>query len=124
MTRHAAAAHGPRRAHRSVAAQASEQGSFVDVVVSSGTMSPLMLARFLSETFGMPMMDLLALDDALTKLTQTDAQLSRVVELRAFGGLTTREIAQVLDVSERTVERAWATARAWLRVELGTQILP
>jgi RNA polymerase sigma-70 factor (ECF subfamily) len=64
-------------------------------------------------------LDLLALDDALTKLAKTDARLSRIVELRAFGGLTTGEIAEALGTSERTVEREWATARAWLRVELG-----
>ena len=64
-------------------------------------------------------LDLVALDDALTKLAKTDLRLSRVVELRYFGGLTTKEVAEVLGVSVATVEREWATARAWLRVELG-----
>jgi type IV pilus assembly protein PilB len=53
----------------------SGQGSFVDELVSSGTMSPLKLARFLSETFGMPMMDLLALDVAALPLDSIDRKL-------------------------------------------------
>jgi len=63
-------------------------------------------------------LDLLALDDALASLAKSDVRLSRVVELRYFGGLTTKEAAEVLGVSVATVERDWATARAWLRVEL------
>jgi RNA polymerase sigma factor (TIGR02999 family) len=59
--------------------------------------------------------DLVALDDALRELEAVDPQLSRVVELRYFGGLTTREAAEALGISTRTLEREWATARAWLR---------
>ena len=62
--------------------------------------------------------DLVALDDALTDLAGFDPRLARVVELRFFGGLTTREAAAVLGVSTATVEREWATARGWLRREL------
>jgi RNA polymerase sigma factor (sigma-70 family) len=61
---------------------------------------------------------LIALDGALTKLTGRDPRLARVVELRFFGGLTTRETAQVLGVSTATVEREWAHARAWLYREI------
>lgn len=68
--------------------------------------------------------ELLALDDALTKLADLDEQLARVVELRAFGGLSTREVAETLGVSERTVERAWTTARTWLRMELSREVRP
>jgi RNA polymerase sigma-70 factor (ECF subfamily) len=68
--------------------------------------------------------DLLALDDALRKLEKADPRLGRVVELRYFGGLTTKEAAEVLGVSIATVEREWATARAWLRVELGKVARP
>jgi RNA polymerase sigma-70 factor, ECF subfamily len=64
-------------------------------------------------------LDLVALDDALTKLARAAPRLSRVIELRYFGGLTTKEVAEVLDVSITTVEREWVAARAWLRVELG-----
>jgi RNA polymerase sigma factor (TIGR02999 family) len=61
---------------------------------------------------------LLDLDAALEKLAGLDERQARVVELRAFGGLTNAEIAALLGVSERTVERDWRFARAWLRREL------
>ena len=57
---------------------------------------------------------LLALDDAMTSLAGLDPQLSRVVELRFFGGLTINETAEVMKVSVSTVERDWSVARAWL----------
>ena len=57
---------------------------------------------------------IVALDEALTKLEQFDSRKSTVVELRYFGGLTTDEIAQHLDVSPITVKRDWSLARAWL----------
>ncbi len=58
--------------------------------------------------------DLLGLDEALTELEKFDAELSRLVTLRFFGGLTEVETAEVLGVSERTVRRGWSVARAWL----------
>lgn len=64
--------------------------------------------------FEQPDIDMLALDDALVELAQLDPRKSRIVELKFFGGLTTQEIAEVEDVSTRTVERSWALARAWL----------
>jgi RNA polymerase sigma factor (TIGR02999 family) len=65
-----------------------------------------------------PGIDLVALDDALSKLTVLDAQQARLIELRFFGGLSIEEAAIVLGVSPATVKREWATARAWLRREL------
>jgi RNA polymerase sigma-70 factor (ECF subfamily) len=62
--------------------------------------------------------DLLALDEALERLAAMDPALARVVELRYFGGLTTREAAEATGVSTATIEREWATARGWLRREL------
>jgi RNA polymerase sigma factor (TIGR02999 family) len=62
--------------------------------------------------------DLVALDDALTALAETDEQKCRIVELRYFGGLTEVEVAEVLGVSERTVRRGWTLAKAWLRREI------
>ncbi len=62
--------------------------------------------------------ELVALDDALTRLGELDERLPRVVELRFFAGLKEQEIAEVLDTSERTVQRDWARARAWLYKEL------
>jgi len=63
--------------------------------------------------------DLLALDEALERLAELDERHASVVELRFFGGLTIDEIAEVLDVSPRTVDGDWAFARSWLRVQLG-----
>ena len=62
--------------------------------------------------------ELLALDDALTRLAEMDPRKGQVVELRYFGGLTTEEAAEALAVSTATVERDWSTARIWLRREL------
>jgi RNA polymerase sigma factor (TIGR02999 family) len=58
--------------------------------------------------------DILALDNLLSKLATVDPRAAQVVELRFFGGLQEQEIAQALGVSEITVKRDWAAARAWL----------
>src|SRR5262245_29626457 len=63
-------------------------------------------------------LDLVALDQALTRLAEFDPQQTRIVELRFFGGLTVEETADVLGVSPTTVKREWASARAWLHHEL------
>lgn len=57
---------------------------------------------------------LLALDEALDRLADNAPRKAQVVQYRFFGGMTHRAIAQVLDVSTRTVERDWRAARAWL----------
>jgi len=64
--------------------------------------------------------DLLVLDEALERLAKMDPQLAQVVELRFFAGLQMQEIGPLLGVSTSSVERAWRTASAWLRAELGT----
>jgi RNA polymerase sigma factor (TIGR02999 family) len=58
--------------------------------------------------------DMLALDEALSKLERNDPRAAKVVELRFFGGLTEDEVAEVLGVSAITVKRDWRAARAWL----------
>ncbi|MCA9001715.1 MAG: sigma-70 family RNA polymerase sigma factor [Planctomycetes bacterium] len=58
------------------------------------------------------------LDEALTKLGHMDPDLAQVVELRFFGGRTNAQTAEVMGLSERSVDRAWSTARAWLRRQL------
>jgi RNA polymerase sigma factor (TIGR02999 family) len=63
--------------------------------------------------------DLLAIDDALNQLASVDARKSQVVELRFFGGLSVKETAEVLKVSQETVLRDWRLAKAWLLGELG-----
>jgi RNA polymerase sigma factor (TIGR02999 family) len=59
--------------------------------------------------------DLLALDEALEVLAREDERVARIVDLKFFGGFTTEEIADALEVAPRTVERDWDFARAWLR---------
>ena len=59
--------------------------------------------------------DVLALDEAIERLAGLDPQLVEIVDLMFFAGLTAGEAADVLDVSSRTVERGWRTARAFLR---------
>ena len=62
--------------------------------------------------------DLIALDLALNKLEEFDSIKAKIVEMRHFGGLEVKEVAEVLHVSEITVMRHWKLAKAWLRTEL------
>lgn len=62
--------------------------------------------------------DLVNLDEALKELARMDARQGRIVELRFFGGLSIEETADVLSLSAATVERSWASARAWLYRQL------
>jgi RNA polymerase sigma factor (TIGR02999 family) len=66
--------------------------------------------------------ELIALDDALNDLAKLDERQSKVVELRFFGGLTEGEIAEVLQVSPRTVSSDWNLARSWLMRELSRSV--
>lgn len=63
-------------------------------------------------------LDLLALDEALGRLATLHERQARIVELRFFGGLGLKEVAEILEVSPRTVDGDWSMARAWLRREL------
>ena len=63
---------------------------------------------------------LLEVNEALDRLAALDSTKAEVVKLRFFAGLENREIAESLGVSERTVERAWRFAKAWLLADLGT----
>jgi RNA polymerase sigma-70 factor, ECF subfamily len=62
--------------------------------------------------------DVIAVDEALTRLAEFDPQQARLVELRFFGGLSIEEAAEVLGVSRTTVKRNWNLAKAWLAREL------
>lgn len=62
--------------------------------------------------------DLVALDEALTRLSATNPRLGRIVELKYFAGLTEEQVADTLEISARTVRRDWSVARAWLFREL------
>jgi len=63
--------------------------------------------------------ELVMLDEALTKLAKIDERKAMIVELRHFGGFTLEEIAEILSVSQKTVERYWSFARSWLKREIG-----
>jgi len=62
--------------------------------------------------------DLMALDEALTRLEEIDEQQARIVELRYFSGLSLEETAETLKVSRTTVANDWSIAKAWLHREL------
>jgi len=62
--------------------------------------------------------DVLALDSALTRLSEMDPQQGRIVELRFFTGLTIEDTAEVMGISPATVKRDWTSARAWLHREI------
>lgn len=62
--------------------------------------------------------DVLALDEALTRLAALDERQAKIVELRYFAGLSVEETAEVTALSPATIKREWAMARAWLHAEL------
>jgi RNA polymerase sigma factor (TIGR02999 family) len=79
------------------------------------------LTLVLDENVALPnndKLDLLALDEAMTKLASLDARQCRIVELRFFGGLSIEETAHVIDISPATTKREWSTARIWLHREM------
>lgn len=82
-------------------------GGWVRVTLSNGPAGPQDLD-----------LDVLALDQALERLGKEDPEDQRVVELRFFGGLSVKETALVLGMSERTVQRRWSFSRIWLYREL------
>jgi RNA polymerase sigma factor (TIGR02999 family) len=83
-----------------------------------GKANDLSLGQALTVAVGGVDIDLLALDEALERLAEKEEYLARVVELRFFSGLDVAQTAGVLGVSESTVKRDWAMARAWLRREM------
>jgi RNA polymerase sigma factor (TIGR02999 family) len=82
---------------------------------------PIDEARDTAASNAIPLLDL---DLALDRLEQLDADLARLVELRAFGGLTIEAAAHVLNVSLSTAKRDWRTAKAWLHRELLSDAQP
>jgi RNA polymerase sigma-70 factor, ECF subfamily len=62
--------------------------------------------------------EVVRLDEALDRLSEQDERQARIVEMRFFGGLKLEEIAEVLQISPRTVKRDWTIARAWLHQEI------
>jgi RNA polymerase sigma factor (TIGR02999 family) len=70
------------------------------------------------DTANPPEVDLLGVNDALTRLAKLDEQQAQIVELRFFGGMSIPETSAALNLSTATVRREWDSARAWLRREL------
>ena len=68
--------------------------------------------------------DVLAVHEAIEELAKRDPRQAKIVELRFFGGLTVKEVAEVLGVSQRTVEAEWTMIRAWLRRRLSDEDQP
>jgi len=86
------------------------------VTLDDGNLNP----SDVSAAFGRPNVgpgdiDVLALDEALSRLGTLDADLAKIVELRYFGGLTVEETAEAVGVSPATVKRQWTLARVWLK---------
>ena len=83
-----------------------------------GVHSDLPLENALTISVSETDFDLLALDEALNRLTEKEAHLAKIVELRFFSGLDVAETAEILGISESTVKRDWQMAKAWLHREL------
>lgn len=80
----------------------------------------------LDASFDLPQqesVDVVALDDALNRLSRRDVQQEKIVEMRFFGGLTVEETAMALEISPATVKRDWNMAKAWLMREVGRDAL-
>jgi RNA polymerase sigma factor (TIGR02999 family) len=88
--------------------RAAKHGGELDRVTLDGLQTPS----------GQSVVDMVALDDALSRLAEVDGRAARIVELRFFGGLTNDEVAQVLDLSTRMIEKEWRRTRAWLSAQL------
>ena len=71
-----------------------------------------------SDDKAMPADDMIALDEALQRLSEKDKVKADLVKLRYFAGLTSEQAAEVLGISQSTAERHWAYARSWLRLEI------
>jgi len=83
-----------------------------------GDADHVVLDTVLSEKIAGPETDVLRVHEALEVLAQADERLARIVEMRYFGGMTELEIAEALDLSERTVRRSWEKARLLLTAAL------
>jgi RNA polymerase sigma factor (TIGR02999 family) len=80
----------------------------------------------LDASFDLPQretVDVVALDDALNRLSRRDIQQEKIVEMRFFGGLTIEETAVALEISPANVKREWNMAKAWLMREMGSDNL-
>ena len=86
-----------------------------------GSVEPVLELHEAVAVTGRPGTDLISIDDAMQALDAVDPRKSQIVELRFFGGLSVKETAEVLRVSEETVARDWKFAKSWLRRELSKE---
>lgn len=86
-----------------------------------GERIPLEAAEAAELACEVPGVDLVALDEAVEELASIDERQARIVELRFFGGLTIEEIANLLEMGRRSVDREWQAARAWLFLRLSEE---
>lgn len=77
--------------------------------------------QFENRTEAPPLIDLLALDEALIRLREIDQRKAEIIELRYFGGQDTDSVADLLGISAATVKRDWALAKAWMFRELNEE---
>jgi RNA polymerase sigma-70 factor (ECF subfamily) len=77
--------------------------------------SPVTISGIPAPSAPVDAVDVLALNDALSALSELDSRQGEIVEMRYFAGLTVEEIAEILKISTATVKREWTTARLWLR---------
>lgn len=98
--------------------QAAKRGGGALRITLTAVEHPAAPGRAASMADGAGPEDVLALNQALDRLHDLDPRQARIVELKFFGGLESREIEEVLGVSRSTVDREWRTARAWLKREL------
>jgi RNA polymerase sigma factor (TIGR02999 family) len=93
-----------------------------DALKRGGGQKPVSLDEALVVCAGEPMVNMVNLDAALTRLANIDEQKARVVELRFFGGLTVEQTALALGISPSSVARDWQFARVWLHRELESEL--
>jgi RNA polymerase sigma factor (TIGR02999 family) len=84
----------------------------------AGPADPVSISGVPSPAREADQVDVLALNEALSALAQIDPRQAEIVEMRYFAGLTVEEVAEVLDISDATVKREWATAKMWLRRQM------
>jgi RNA polymerase sigma factor (TIGR02999 family) len=84
----------------------------------AGPADPVSISGVASPAQEADHVDVLALHDALSKLSELDPRQSEIVEMKFFAGLTVDEIAKVLDIAPATVKRDWATAKMWLKRQM------
>ena len=117
--------HGADRGQILAVASAAMRSVLVDYARSRGRIKRLPPGERvplddISLSFEDRAVDLVALDEALQRLSSFDPLMARAVDLHFFAGLSLQETARILEVPLRTLERHWSSTRAWLRAEIAS----